>query len=236
MGRSIVTIVTDALRDAGIRVQRAMPGKALPELESAAVAVQLAQVDQAAATATVLVTVLAPAKLGGASCEELAVKVSSVLSGIGGVCRQEKLEQLTGTVLLEVPVYGKFAGYEKVDGWQELPKPGPVPELEAITFTVFLGGRIASHAVSFSAWRKAVDEQGVVSEIADVPWQFSLKELLPLDTFEEAELKEPFTITVSRSGRTEVYSGCKLLYQSRYTSSKGLSQTREGVAESLKVI
>ena len=68
---------------AGIRARRAMPGGVLPELQSAAAAVQLAQVDQAAATATVLVTVVVPAKLGGGSCEELAVKVSSVMPSTG---------------------------------------------------------------------------------------------------------------------------------------------------------
>ena len=212
-----------------------MPGGVLPELQSAAAAVQLAQVDQAAASATVLVTVVVPAKLGGGSCEELAVKVSSVLSGIGGVCRLEKLEQLTGTVLLALPVYAKFAGYEKADGWQELPKPTPEPDVEAMTFTVTLAGKEVAHAVSFAAWRRAVDDQGMVTQIGNVPWQFSLKELLPLDAVEEAAPTEPFTVTVSRSGRTEVYSGCTLLYQRRFTSAQGLNQTREGVAESLQV-
>lgn len=235
MGKSIVNLVIDALVAEGIRAQRAMPGGRMPELQSAAAAVQLAEVNQADATATVLVTAMVPAKLGGESCETLALEISAVLGDMGGVCLQGKIDQLDGTMLLAVPVSVEFEGYETEDGWQELPEPVPEPEPEVLTFQVSLNGTVLANAVGFSAWRQEEQEDGVVTGIANAAWHFALEELLPLDAKEETSPQEPFTITVSRSGRTETYAGCTITSHKRVITSKGQSQIREGVAESLTV-
>lgn len=231
MGRSVVNLVIDALQSAGIRAQRAMPSGVMPQLQSAAVAVQLAQVDQAAATVTVLVTVLVPIKLGGGSCEDLAVQVSSVLAGMGAVCRQEKLVQPDKIALLAVPVYAKFAGYETAEGWQ--PRE---PDPEPLTFSVSLRGVPCANVVRFSAWRQGAKPEEIDTGLADACWYFSLEELVPLDAAEVLALTDPFTITVSRPGRTEAYVGCRFFSQRRVITDKGLSQIREGVAESLNVV
>lgn len=200
----------------------------MPAIESIAAAVQLEQLDQAAGTATVLVSVLVPAALGAAASEDGAVQVCQILQGMGAVCLQGKSEYLNSAQMFCAAVSAVFSGEETVDGWEKPNEPAAPP-----TFSVKLGTRQLSFAVSFTAER-ALDD--TVSVLDSATWHFRLEEVFPLEAREEAAPTEPFDITVSRTGRTEVFSGCALTAQKRVLEADGQRQIREGVAAGRTVI
>lgn len=219
MGKLILENVMDALRKKGIRVQRAYPGDRMPAIESMVAAVQLEQIDQAAATATVLVSVLAPAAMGAAESEDGAVLVSRILQTAGAMCRIHKTEHMSSANLFCTRVSAVFSGQETENGWQAAPKP--------LTFSVMLGSTVLNCPVSFTAER-AVDE--TAAALANAQWRFELEELFPLNVRENSTPASPYTITVRRDGRTEVYSGCVVTYQKRILGNDGQRQIRRGTA------
>ena len=215
----------DALQEAGIRVGRAYPGERMPSIQSVAAAVQLEQIDQAAATATVLVSVLVPAAMGAAKSEDGAVQVCNILRSAGAACLLHKTEHIGSAGLFCTEVSAVFSGQETENGWETTPEPDPEPE--PLTFSVKLGSTVLSYPVSFTAER-AVDE--TVTSLSDAQWHFELEELFPLDAKEESSPAEPCAITVSRDGRTEVYSGCIVTAQKRILEADGQRQIRKGTA------
>ena len=201
-----------------------MPGTRMPELQGAVAAVGLAALDQEKQTASVSVRILAPARLGGESCEDLAVTACGILQGLGGVCRLEPVRQLDKTAFLQAEITAVFSGSETAEGWAAKP-----------AFTVNAGSTALGSVTAFTAWREQEETDGVVTEVADAQWHFALEELFALDAAEEDAPSEPFSVTVSREGRTEVYSGCTLTAVKRSITPEGQRQVRQGLAESLTV-
>lgn len=224
MGKSIVEIVIDLLKGSQIRVDRAYPGQMMPAVETMVAAVGLKRLDQADSSATVEVSVMTPAHLGAGECEDKAVWICRLLKSIGGSCLQGKAEHIVGANLFRVSIESVFYGQETLNGWQDIPT--------APTFAVKLGGMPLNYAISFTAHRE-VDE--TTENIENAAWHFKIEERFPLNAEEEASPEEPFAITVSRIGRTEVYNGCVLVAHKRILESDGQRQIREGVATSLVV-
>lgn len=206
-----------SLKTSGYRTQIAYPGRRIPVLESMAVAVQLAQTNQKEETATVLVSVLVPARMGGGACEDGAVDVCRVLRDIGGNCTQNKVEYFSDMEVFCVKITAEFRGMHTENGWQ-----AAVTEQD---FTVMIEGTVLPYVRSFQAFRDGIE--GGLS-VAGLPWRFRMEEVYPLNAIEPELPTEGFDLVVIRKNRRETFCGCTLQYQNRTIKSDGQHQTWEG--------
>lgn len=219
MATLIVETVMDALNDAGITAQRAYPGSAMSRISEVQAAVNLEKLEYTARSATVLVTVMAPADLGGSACEEQAIKVGGILEGLGGVCTQEECRFNGYADAYYIRVLGVFYGSDVMSGWTA-----------ASDFTVTLGTTKAANAVAFKA-EQAVDEV-TGTPLSTSVWTFRLEENFGRGEGPLPPPTEPFSVTVVRSGSTEIYNECTWISVQLENTDTGLRQVRTGVATS----
>ncbi len=201
---------------------RAMPAESMAALTEAAAAVQLYQAAPGEKQAQIKVTVLSPLYLGASAGEDGGLKILWALQESGGDCRQEATQYNSSMDCFCTDIYAVFSGEETPEGWVT-----PEPE-----FSVFVGNFADSAATLFTAQR-AVDD--TVTVLDDALWSFVLEERFELEESEPAWPEEPFSITVVREGRTEVYSGCTLTSQKRTMDKTGQLQVRQGTAQTMTV-
>ena len=221
MSKTILDSVVQALQDGGIPAQLAYPGRKLPALTECCAAVCFKQVDRNAEKAEVLVTVLAPAVLGGAACEKTALAAGKILQDMGAECVQEACVYDSRASLFSVEVSATFAGTALPDSWSE-----------PLGFAVTLAGKVLGSVTAFTAWR-SVDETATV--FTNTTWYFRLEELFLPGIAEESSPEEPFTVVLKRPGQTETYTGCTWTSQKRETLVSGTKQIREGIVGSRSV-
>lgn len=200
MGQLILDQAVGVLRDAGIRAERAYPGGGMPAITDIAAAVSLKEAQLRQKTVTALVTVLAPASMGAAACEEAALAAGETLRQLGAQCSVEACQFDGRTGLFSAAVTAVFA--------------------ESVEIT--LGSAKLKHVVSFAAWRE-VDEE--ITDIDGVYWYFRLEEFFPWGESEEAAPGEPFTLV----NGNESYTDCRWMSQKRTTEITGIRQIREAV-------
>ena len=220
MGRSVVTTVIEALNNAGIRAAAAFPGQIAADLTQPAAAVSLFQVNQQQRLTEVLVTVLCPVSMGGAACEAEALRVTEVLTNTGASCVQEICEFDSRRQLLTVPVYAAFRG----GIWEAAWIPGG-------DLTVKLGTTELLSATNFIS--EQITEDPVATALSGCPWKFSIEEFFYPGYSEENTPSEPFSVTVTRTTRTETYKNCRFTAIKREAGPTGLRQIREGIADSM---
>ena len=231
MGKSIVTMVMEALESDHIRVERGMPGRRMPDIQEAVAAVQLQGMDQEKETVTVLVTVFAPVTAGAQCCETAAVQICDTLQRMDGCCVMKKAEYVKSADLFQLEVSVTFHGAETIGGWVVLPEL----QIQQQTFVIKLDDTKLSSAVQFSAWQEVDNTYDPDATMEDGWWHFQLEELFQPEVEEEATPESPFTITVIRQGRTEVFSTCTLSSRKRIVTDEGLRQIREGAAQNMTV-
>lgn len=231
MGRSLVENIIDALRNGGIRADRACPGKRMPEIQSVAAAVQLASLDQKENTATVLVSVLAPKMVKAVEAEDAAKKICRLLEYEGGTCRLEKMKYLSGPECFCTEVYATFLGRETDSGWTPVFSEESDSE-EMPAFSVAVNGVEHPYVVSFRGFRQ-VDENAM--SIDDMPWRFRMEEIYPLDVLENPMPLSEFSLKATRAARTELFTGCVLTSHTRELRADGQHQILEGTAACLTV-
>lgn len=215
----IVDTVVDALNEAGIPACYAYPGGALPEISEARAAVNLEKLEFPARSATVLVMVIAPVTAGGAACQEKAVQVGEVLEALGGSCVQEECRFDGYADAYSIRVLGTFYGSAVMEHW----------EAES-DFSVKIGENTLSNAVAFRA-EQAVD--AVTGEpLSAAVWTFRLEEKFGKGQRPLPSPAEPFLVTVTRSGSTEIYTECNWISVQLENTTTGLRQVRQGVAKS----
>lgn len=218
MAALIVSTVIDALNEAGIAAQTAYPGGTLPNITQAQAAVSLEKLEYTARSATVLVTVMVPVASGGGACEDAAVQVGGVLEGLGGVCVQEECRFNGYADAYYVRVLGTFYGAAVMENW--------VAESD---FTVKIGSTVMKNAVGFRA-EQAVDEV-TGTPLSTSVWTFRLEENFGRGEGPLPPPAEPFTVTVIRSGSTEIYNECNWTSVQLENTATGLRQIRQGVAK-----
>lgn len=223
MGRTIVEMVVDALNTWGIRADRACPGTWMPEIGTAAAAVQLYQLDQKEKMAQVQISVLVPAARGAAGAEDSALAVCQWMKELGGVCQQKKAVYLPGPDWFCAEVYAQFHGQETATGW--------VPEVQE-TFFVEINSGLLPDAVSFRASRAADDE---VVAVQNAVWHFRLEECMAGNVVQASVPVADFVIKVRRGNRTEIFRGCTLTAHSQELTPDGLRQIREGTATQMEI-
>lgn len=198
MGNLILEQAAAALNAAGIRAERAYPGRTMPAITDIAAAVSLGQAQLREKTVTVLVTVLSPASMGSSVCEEAALETADVLRALDSECTVAACRFDGKTGLFYTEVTAVFS-------------EGP---------EITLGSAKLKHVVSFSAQRATDDE---VTDIDGCLWSFRLEEFFPWGESEEPGQGEPFTLVNGR----ESYESCCWTSQKRVTEAAGTRQIRE---------
>lgn len=189
----------------------------MPQLTDAAAAVGLEKVDLEKRTVTVLVMVMSPANLGGATCEDAAMTAASALQKNGGVCIREGCSYDNRSDLFCIKVYATYTGSTSADGWKENQK-----------FTVKLGPVALEWVRMFRAQQEVATPN--VAPISGAAWKFLIEEVIPSEGMEQITPAEPFSITVSRRGMVETFSNCYLTSMVREDREDGLHLLRSGTA------
>lgn len=199
MGKLILEQVVNALNQVGIRAERAYPGRTMPAITQTAAAVSLGESEIREKPVTVLVTVLAPASMGAAACEDAALEAGEVLRRLGGECSVDVCRFDGRTGLFSTAVTAAFSRNMEIK----------------------MDSRNLNHVVSLESWR-AVDEE--VSSIDGALWYFRLEEFIPWGEEEDYEPGEPFSLT---NGRV-TFTGCRWTSCRRITKADGIQMIREG--------
>ena len=209
-----VSSVINALNAAGIRADRAYPGRKLPRISQNAAAVMLESRDHTTDTDVVRVTVCSPSELGGGSCEDAAKAAGEALaklkrSGWKTACQQDTCS---------------FSG--PADQYQVIIRVTFTPE----QFTVTQNSTALSAAVAFEAWRNADAEKMIA--LADAQWQIRLEELIFGSGKEVSGDLNGFKLKVTRKSGTETFENCSWTGVERVDTPEGLRQIRTGTAAS----
>ncbi len=222
-----------ALRGAGISAQRRFSGELQPEIREPLAAVGLHK--QTAVETVLTVEVFGPLALGGAACEDTAMRAAQVLTDLGAECTQEgcRFERSAGLFAVQV-----LANWKKEEAVPELPEepevtPEPEPEIEALGCSITIDGVAQPYITGFAAVQNArmqpvkAIEAGIVElRREDVCWVLTLEELLPLEVMPEEPKTFDFILRVRRSSGTEVYRYCYWEKVSRKDTPQGLRQVR----------
>lgn len=221
MGVVMVDTVVDGLTEAGLRAAAAYPGEKMPHLTAPAVAVGLEKVENG--IYTVRAEVLSPARLGGSTCEDYAETARTALEGLGAVCTQAGIGYDGRTDLFRIPILGLFPAEEE--------EP---PEEPALDLTVKLGQVKLNYITEFTASQETEDP--AASPLSGCGWTFRIREFFPPGTPESNTPAQPFTMTVSRTGRNETFETCYLTAVRRTDEAGGLELIRTGTAGSMTFV
>lgn len=208
--------VMTALKNAGIRTEAAYPGRVAMAVTESVAAVELEEVDYTAQKTVVLVTVLCPRPLGGAACASAAEKAGAALKAVGSRCVSGRCLFDSHGDVYYIPIRVTF-----------LPEEMPEPE-EDKDLLVQIGTAVLESAVSFHVSRASDSQNGVALE--DAPWIWQLEEVFAPGEPETAGPESSFSLTVTRSAGTEVYSTCQWTSVRRETGTDRLRQVRTGTA------
>lgn len=233
MGKKLVWLVLDALSQEGISACRAFPGRRMTVPAGLSAAVQLETLDQEKETATVLVSVIVPAKAGAEACEDGALEICWILQRLGATCRQERSGYHKDADVFITEIFAVFLGQETENGWQETPPPEPEPEPPAPeTFQVYINGVYHPYVSWVKANRMITEE---APDLSTRPWSFELEEVYPLEIAEGALPGNGFTLETVRKGRRETLGDCVLQSHTRDLRENGQHQILKGTASFLVV-
>lgn len=221
MGKKLVEIVEETLNEAVIPAMRTYPGGKMHAIKNVFATVGLKELDPAAGTATVIVSILSPAQDGAAVCEDEGLRACRLLKSIGGTCRQGEVSYDTHGDYLCVPIEAVFMGDETIAGWDY--------GAPASTFSVKVDDVVLEYAVSF-------DGEYSLTEAGGSNWTFKLEQLVPLSRQEDPMPQEPFSIAVTKEYSVETYSGCKITGWKRLFREDGLRHIWEGTATGVTVV
>lgn len=211
MGKLILEQAVQALQAGGIPAARAMPAARMPEITATVAAVSLQGMDLRSKKMTVLVTVLTPAHLGSAVCEEAALTAGELLSDIGGKCSADACRFDGRTGLFAVEVTAQFNS--------EVPK-------------ITINDVELKHVLAFTSWR-TLDEE--VSDWDNAKWNFRLEEYFPMGDDVEADPAGTFVLNHICQSGSESYIDSTWTYQRKVWDASGVRQIRLGVAEVMDV-
>ncbi len=227
MGNLIVGKVLECLRRADFRADAAFPGENHTAVTEAVAAVHLEKIDRGNARVVAAVYIYCPAALGGSTCEEAGLRAVAALDGIGAECVMNGCEYDGNSRCYGVKILAEFSGVWGNGG-----------------FSVTVGTAALPHAVEFSAEElRKVELRYVMGETAPAGvgsgpagWELTLVEKIPAGEQETSLETSAATISVVRSGRTEVYQGCVWTSVKREFSRGCLVVTRKGIATGREVM
>ena len=215
----ILDRVVDRLIESGISAYLAYPGTAQTDIGEGCAAVSLEKMEYTTRSAVVLVSVMVPVSAGGAACQKLGIRVGGVLEAMGAVCVQEGCRFDGYADGYCVNVRGTFYGADVTEQWES-----------AASFRVKLEDTELGNTVGFQAEQEVDAVTG--EPLSSAVWIFRLEETFGRGEGPMPAPTEPFTITVLRSGSTDVYRECKWTAVALENTATGLRQIRQGVAKS----
>lgn len=160
-----------------------------------------------------LVRVYSPGDDGGSVCEEAAVAAMTVLQETGAVCLLESCRYDGQLHLFSMELHAVYVETEE----------------EKLPITVKLGLAPLPHITGFKSWHLTDDPS--VMPLASSLCYFRIEELIPSGATEQNTPEEPFTITVTRGGTVETFTGCYLTTDVREDQLEGVNRVRSGTAE-----
>lgn len=229
MGNVILEQVLTALKKGGFAAELAYPGRTMPRITGPVAAVHMKKVDSAALTSTVAVSILSPGELGGAACEEAALKALDLLCGCGAVCVQQVCVYDRVSQLYAVEISAAFTSVSQSE--EESTPAGP-------GFSVAINGIYHGCAVAFrseetrgyTAEYVTTEPLPVASGTGRVQWSLRLEEQIPVGTAEPVEPDPGFSLVVTTEKKVETYTGCQWTSVSREYEGQGLRRIRKGFA------
>ena len=223
MASGLVIKVMNALGEMEVMAEAAYPGGKMPSITDARAAVCLQRVDHTQRTATVQVTVMVPSSMGGGACEDVAIRVGSMLERMGGVCVQEECRFNGYADAFYIRVLGTFRGATALEGWGA-----------SSDFEIQLAGATLEHATSFKA-EQAVD-QVTGTPLSTSVWTFRIVEEFGREDSPVPSPVEPFSVYVVRSAGMERYENCSWIACQLENTGTGLRQIRTGVAKKREIL
>ena len=227
MGYSILELVLRRLREDGFAANVAFPGQKYPHVTDTVAAVHIEKVDRANLQVTVEINIICPAAMGGTACEVQALRATEVLRWAGAVCVQNGCSYDGISQVYVVPVLATFTGITEEDScmvWQG--------------FYCYVDDRIHRFAVKFTARQDhGTEALYVVGQAAPVgtglgtqSWEIQLEERIPVGSPEIETPAEPCEVRILTDQKTEIYTGCRWISESREFSPQGLHRIRKGIA------
>ena len=211
MGRLTLNDVVQRLEEAGMAVERGFPAGKLMTITEPVCAVNLLKADLRAQTLTAQITVLSPAELGAAVCEDAALGAARLLSDQSYDCTLEACELNGRTGLFEMKMTARFS-----------------TDLYRIT----LGTLELHYAVSFTYWREL---KTGVTDLEEVPWSFRLEEFFPTEAPEGDDPEVPFNLLHVTSKGLSTFFNCNWTSWKRSWSPAGIQQIREGTSDYMEL-
>ena len=210
MGFLIIDQVVAALKDFGVKTQRAYPETQIPALTEVVAAVQLAKADFDERSMTVEVKLIGPQYLGAAICEELALDVAEMLRDMDLSC-----------VVQPVEFDGRTAHFSVSCLVTKYP-----PKREYLESPFMIGAVNQNWVVQFTA-QQETDETHTA--LKDAPWKVRLEQFFPNGFGEDVD---PSGEVFSLTNGEEIYLNCKWTSCKRITELDGTRQIREGIGAS----
>lgn len=193
--------IIEALESVDIPAQRGYPSGAMPNLTEpvATVSIQRAELDEM----TAAVQIYSPVSRGGITCENLALQAATAIRAIGATCVVGSCSFSSRDGLLSLPLQVTFAKEQTVvSPFITQPKvaiDGIVVANVVNVATAFTGTPVKSKDAT-------TGEVGMV--VGEKRWTVTVEDLVAPSRSPQEEVKDGFTVTISRSGEKETYSGC----------------------------
>ncbi len=216
---NLIIKVLNGLDAAGIIADTAYPGGTMPNITEPQVTVSLEGVEYTARSATVLVTVMVPAAMGGGECESMAIRVAGELEKLGGVCVQEACRFNGYADAFYVRVLATYRGSVVLPTWAE-----------SKDFKVTVGATELSNVVSFRA--EQVVDAVTGTPLSTAVWTFRIEEEYGRGEVPVLVPSENFDVTISRSLGLETYTDCSWIACQVENTATGMRQIRKGIAKS----
>lgn len=227
MGYSILDLVLRRLREEGFTADAAYPGQKFPKITEPVAAVHIEKVDRDSQLVTLEVNVVAPAAMGGAGCEVVALNVTEALRWMGAVCVQNGCKYDGVAQVYVVPVLATFTAVTEADSC--MVGPG---------FQVLINEKRMDFVTAFREQRRwGIQAEYAVCQSEPIGvsegsrlWEIRLEERIPAGSEEVTEGTEVFELKLVMTDRTEIYHSCRWTNTEREFTREGLRRIREGFA------
>lgn len=190
-----------ALKSSGITAQRGYASGIVPSLTEPLATVSIKKTD--ADSLTLSVTIYTPVSKGGTVCENMALVAAEALREIGAECELGSCSYGGKGGLFSIPVLVKYTE-EKTAAAVTVAQPTVVIDGTTVSDVVNVSTGFSSSVVRS---KDAETEQtGMVA--AERRWRVTVEDLVRSSLSPQQTVVDNFTVTVSRSGETETYTGC----------------------------
>lgn len=193
--------IIEALESVDIPAQRGYPSGLMPSLTEPVATVSIQKAESNAMTAAV--QIYSPVSQGGIACENLALQAAEALRTIGATCVVGSCSFSGKGGLFGLPLQVTFTKEQAV-----VPSTVTQPKVDIDGIVVANVVDVATAFTSTAVKSKdtATGEIGMVA--GEKRWTVTIEDLVAPSRSPQEEVKDGFTVTITRSGGKETYSGC----------------------------